>query len=230
MREAERVVDAARRESARVGGELAAVNQFLRGHQSAPGGARSLADELTVAPGFELAVAAALDGRLGAALLDDRAAAGDLLDKAGRDGGRVLVLGERPDRAAAAAQPPVPGSVRLREYVSGDSRAAAIARDLLRDVWVVEDVSAVSDEFPGVAVTAAGRVYSGFSGELRQTAKVGEERVLAERNRRDELIAASESAVQTEHAARVDVDAAAAAAAKLDGGARAGDHGPPSGC
>ena len=51
--------------------------------RAAPGGARSLADELTVAPGYELAVAAALDGRLGAALLDDRTAAGELLDKAG---------------------------------------------------------------------------------------------------------------------------------------------------
>ncbi len=64
VREAERGVEAARRESARVGGELAAVNQFLRSHQSAPGGVRSLADELQVAPGYELAVAAALDGRL----------------------------------------------------------------------------------------------------------------------------------------------------------------------
>ncbi len=98
------------------------VNQFLRGHQAAPGGARSLADELNVAPGHELAVAAALDGRLGAALLDDRTAAGELLDKAGRDGGRVLISRDVADRGASAAVPPVPGSVRLCEYVSGDSR------------------------------------------------------------------------------------------------------------
>ena len=79
------------------------VNQFLRGHQAAPGGARSLADELTVAPGYELAVAAALDGRLGAALLDDRTAAGELLDKAGRDGGRVLISRDVADRGVSAA-------------------------------------------------------------------------------------------------------------------------------
>jgi chromosome segregation protein len=91
-----------------------------------------------------------------------------------------------------------------------------LARLLLRDVWVVEDLTAVSDDFAGVAVTVGGRVYSGWRGELRQTAKVGEERVLAERNRRDELIAASESAVQTEHAARAEVEAAAARAAELD--------------
>jgi chromosome segregation protein len=216
VREAERVVDAARRESARIGGELASVNQFLRSHQGAPGGARSLADELTVAPGYELAVAAALDGRLGAALLDNRHAAGDLLDKAGRDGGRVLILRDVAEPSADAAAPTVPGAVRLREYVSGDSRAAAIARDLLRDVWVVEDLSEVPDDFAGVAVTATGRVFSGWSGELRQTAKVGEERVLAERNRRDQLIAASERAVQAEQLARGQVDAAGGRVAELD--------------
>ncbi len=216
VHDAERAIEAARRESARTGGELAAVNQFLRSHQSAPGGARSLADELTVAPGYELAVAAALDGRLGAALLESRSAAGELLDRAGRDGGRVIVLRERGDRTADAASPPVPGSVPLRDHVFGDSRAAAIARELLRNVWIVEDVSAVADDFPGIAVTSAGRVYSGWSGELRQTAKVGEERVLAERNRRDELIALSEKAVQAEQAARGGLDAATARVAELD--------------
>jgi chromosome segregation protein len=218
VREAERVVEAARRESARIGGELAAVNQFLRSHQGAPGGARSLADELTVASGYELAVAAALDGRLGAALIDTRQAAGELLDKAGRDGGRVIVLRETASRSDNASDPPVPGSVRLREYVSGDSRAASIARDLLRHVWVVDELSELPDAFAGVAVTTTGRVYSGFSGELRQTAKVGEERVLAERNRRDELIAASERAVKAEHLARGQVEAAATTVSEFDAG------------
>jgi chromosome segregation protein len=216
VREAERAVEAARRESARIGGELAAVNQFLRSHQSAPGGARSLADELTVAPGYELAVAAALDGRLGAALLESRSAAGELLDKAGRDGGRVLILRNAGRSGAGVAEPPIAGAMRLGEHISGDSRAAVLARDLLRDVWVVEDLAAVADDFSGIAVTPSGRVYSGFSGELRQTAKVGEERVLAERNRRDELIAASERAVQGEQAARGAVEAAAARAAEFD--------------
>ena len=216
LREAERAVDAARRETARAGGELAAVNQFLRSHQAAPGGVGSLADALTVAPGYELAVAAALDGRLGAAVLDDRAAAGVLLDRAGRDGGRVLVLREPGDPGRAAPTPPVPGSALLCEHISGDSQAAAIARDLLRDVWIVEEVSSVPDSFAGVAVTAAGRVYSGLSGELRQAAKVGEERVLAERNRRDELIKATEAAAQAEHVTRVGVEAAAARVAELE--------------
>ncbi|HWD70628.1 MAG TPA: AAA family ATPase [Solirubrobacteraceae bacterium] len=215
VREAERVAEAARRESARIGGELAAVNQFLRSHQGAPGGARSLADELTVASGYELAVAAALDGRLGAALLDTRTAAGELLDKAGRDGGRVIVLGELQDNSGAARES-LSGAVRLSDHISGESKAAAMARALLSNVWVVDDLRQVPESFRGVAVTSKGRVWSGVTRELRQTAKVGEERVLAERNRRDDLIAASERAVQAEHLARGQVEAAAGTVAELD--------------
>ena len=217
VRDAERLVDNARREAARVGGELAGVNQFLRSHQSAPGGGQSLADSLTVTSGYELAVAAALDGRLGAAVVDTRAAGEALLDKAGRDGGRALVLGpgERGGTGSAAA-PAVSGAVLLHQHVSGDPRTVAIARVLLRDVWVVDDLTAVSADFSGVAVTRAGRVFSGSTGELRQAAAVGEERVLAERNRRDQLVAASEAAVQAEHALKFEVELAAARVGELD--------------
>ena len=214
LREAEQAVEAARRESARVGGELAAVNQFLRAHQSAPGGARSLADELTVAPGYELAVAAALDGRLGAALAEDRAQAGALLERAGRDGGRVLIVGERGDRGRSA--PPLPGAVPLSEHVNGTTAAAALARALLHDAWVVDELDAVVDGFAGVAVTRRGRVYAGSTGELRQAPKVGEERVLAERNRREQLVGASEAAAGAEQAARVHVQALTVRLAELD--------------
>ncbi len=93
LREAERQVESARREAARVGGELAAVNQFLRNHTGAPNGAAALADELDVDSGYELAVAAALDGRLRAAIVEHRTAGGSLLDRAGADGGRALVDG-----------------------------------------------------------------------------------------------------------------------------------------
>ncbi|MDQ6841098.1 MAG: AAA family ATPase, partial [Actinomycetota bacterium] len=79
LREAERAVEAARRNAARAGGELAAVNQYLRSH-SAAAGETVLADDLDVQAGYELAVAAALDGRLRANVVDDRAAAGTLLD------------------------------------------------------------------------------------------------------------------------------------------------------
>src|SRR5580704_17004046 len=118
VRDAERTVESARREAARVGGELAAVNQFLRAHTEVRAGGSALADELEVDAGYELAVAAALDGRLGAAIVADRAAGAELLDRAGSDGARALVVAD----AGGAAPPgggkaPVPGASRLLDHV-----------------------------------------------------------------------------------------------------------------
>jgi chromosome segregation protein len=207
LREAERAVEAARREAARGGGELAACNQFLRSQTAAPGGAAVLADHLEVDPGYELAVAAALDGRLRAAVLADRTAAGALLDRAGADGGRALIL-DRADGGdfSEGAAPPMPSAEPLAEHVHGPADAAAIARRLLREAWVVERLDVLPAAFDGVAVTRAGRVWSSATGELRQAPAVGEERVLAERNRRETLVQASEAAVQAELAAKQVVD------------------------
>ncbi len=217
VREAEREVEAARRESARVGGELAAVNQFLRSHQSAPGGVRSLADALSVAPGYELAVAAALDGRLGAGLVEDRDTAARVLERAGRDGGRVLLAlegGENPGTPAAA--PPVPGAERLADRLTGQDAAAQLARRLLAGAWVVDELESLPDEFSGLAVTREGCVFWPAARELRQAASVGDERILAERNRRDQLVGVSERAVQAEHAARQVLEQRTQGTAALD--------------
>jgi chromosome segregation protein len=70
--------------------------------------------------------------------------------------------------------------------------------------------------FAGVAVTPTGRVWSAPSREVRQAPAVGEERVLAERNRRDGLIAASEAAVQAELAAAATLERVTAESARLD--------------
>jgi chromosome segregation protein len=199
-REAEKAVEAARREAARVGAQLAAANQFLRTHAGAPGGARALAGELAVADGYELALAAALDGRLGAALVDDLGAGAALLDRAGRDGARALVLAPQGDEAAppaAVGAAPVAGAQALVDLVDGP----AAARALLADVWVVDDLDALPDDFAAVAVTTTGRAWSAATRELRQVAAGGAERVLAERNRRDRLIAESQGAVRAEQAA-----------------------------
>jgi chromosome segregation protein len=202
LRRAERAVEAARREAAQVGGQLAAVNQFLRAHAGAAGGAAALAATLQVEPGYELALAAALDGRLGAAVVADRDAGSTLLDRAGRDGGRALVP-PTADSAApvGASSPPTTGAERLAERLSGDEAAVALTRLLLVDTWVVSELGAVPDTFAGVAVTRAGRVWSGSTRELRQAPSVGEDRVLSERNRRADLVRASEAAVQAEVAA-----------------------------
>ncbi|UGS35843.1 chromosome segregation SMC family protein [Capillimicrobium parvum] len=217
-RESEKAVEAARRAAAKVGAELAAANQFLRSHAGAPGGARALSGELQVDEGYELALAAALDGRLGAAVVEDLPAGAALLDRAGRDGGRALVLGDTTDAggarspgAVSAAAPP-PGAVALASLVRGPEAARA----LLDAVWVVEDLATLPEDFAGVAVTRTGRAWSALTRELRQVAAGGAERVLAERNRRDRLIADSERAVQAEQAALAAAEGASTAVAAAD--------------
>jgi chromosome segregation protein len=215
LREAELAVDAARRDAARIGGELAAVNQFLRSQAGGPGGASVLADELEVEPGYELALAAALDGRLRAAVVADHAAAGALLDRAGAEGGRALISGgltpASPAAGADAPSAPSADAERLADRVRGPAEAVALARVLLRDTWVVESLDALPQTFAGVAVTRAGRVFSALTSEVRQAPAVGEERVLAERNRRERLIGASEAAAQAELAAAAAVERSGAA-------------------
>jgi chromosome segregation protein len=222
LREAEREVEAARRESARVGAELATANQFLRSHGGAPGAAQPLAEGLDVDPGFELPVAAALDGRLRAALAADRAQAARMLDRAGADGGTVLVAGGLPARGPepAPGQRPAPGGIeraeRLADRVRGDSEAARLARELLHDAWLLEGLDDLPEGFDAVAVTRSGRVWSPRTHELRQAPAVGEDRLLAERNIPVQLIRASEAAVQAEVSARAAVERAAAAASECE--------------
>ncbi len=201
LREAERAVEASRRSAAQAGGELAAVNQYLRS-QSRTAGEAILADDLDVHPGYELAVAAALDGRLGATVVEDRAAAAALLDRAGADGGRALVAeaAHGADRAADA-KPPAPGAERLGDRVRGSGRSAKLVRLLLASTWVVDSLEALPEKFQGIAVTPAGRLWSAPARELRQAPAGGDERALAERNRREDLVRASEAAVNAELAA-----------------------------
>jgi chromosome segregation protein len=218
----ERAAEAARREAARVGAELAKVNQFLRAQAGAPGGARALADELSAEPGYELALAAALGPRLRAAVAADLDEAARLLDRAGRDGGAALVApddtGSTPTgegssgastRAEGAATPGA-GAARLAEHISapGNGPAARLAAALLADVWVVDDLVALDPGFRGVAVTRDGRVWSPAARELRQVSAGGEDRLLAERNRRDALIAQVEDAARAEQAALAAVEGA----------------------
>jgi chromosome segregation protein len=225
-RELERAAEAARREAARVGAELAKVNQFLRAQAGAPGGAPALADELSAEPGYELALAAALGPRLRAAVAADLDEAARLLDRAGRDGGAALVAPDdagstpagdgssgastRADGGLTGASTPGAGAVRLVAHISapGNGPAARLAAALLGDVWVVDDLAALDAGFRGVAVTRDGRVWSPAARELRQVSAGGEDRVLAERNRRDALIAQVEDAARAEQAALAAVEGA----------------------
>ncbi|MEA2126131.1 MAG: chromosome segregation protein, partial [Solirubrobacteraceae bacterium] len=226
-REAEGEADRARREAARAGADLAAVNQFLRVHAGAPGGARALADGLRAKEGFELALAAVLGPRLRAAVAESLDDARALLDGAGKDGGAALVpsssrsgwnSNHKATRPTGAVDP-VP---LIDAVVSSDAQAEALARTLLVDVWVVDTIPA---DFDGIAVTRDGLVWDGRAGELRRVPAGGEDRVLAERNRRDALIVESEAAVQTEVAAKAAVDAAAEAAMSADASREEADRG-----
>jgi chromosome segregation protein len=219
-RAAEASAEAARRAAAGVGAELASAHQFLRSHaagsESSGRAARSLADELEVEPGYELALAAGLGGRLSAAIVDDLAAARRLLEGAGADGGRVLVADSSAPGVTRAGQPPAPGARHLGDMVRGPEPALTLARRLLANTWVVDDLEQLPPAFLGVAVTRGGRAWFSFTRELRQAPRGGSERVLAERNRRDALIAESERAVQAEHSALAGVEAAATAVQAAD--------------
>ncbi len=132
VRDADRAVEATRREAARVGGELATVNQFLRTQQAVTGGVSTLADELEVDSGYELALAAALDGRLRAAVVADRSAAGTLLDLTGSDGGRALLAVAGASTAPGPATPAPPGPAPPAPALGASSNTCAARRRRLR--------------------------------------------------------------------------------------------------
>jgi chromosome segregation protein len=208
---AEHGLQDARRESARVGAELAAANQFLRAHArvglaqaDAP---KALSEELQVQDGYELALAAALGGRLDAAVVADVLGAEALLDRAGPDGGTALLADLASPRApedTRASEPyaPAPGARRLLELLSGPPAALALAGRLLADAWVVERLEDLPRDFAGIAATRQGRVWFAAWGEVRQLGEGGSERVLARRNERERLIVEAERAAQAEHAGR----------------------------
>jgi chromosome segregation protein len=213
---AERAVQDARREAARVGSELAAANQFLRGHaglgnERLPDAPRALSEDLRVEDGYELALAAALGGRLDATLVEDVAGAESLLDRAGPDGGTALLAAETAVQGLASgtlgAAPPVAGARRLIDLVDGPPDVLALARRLLADAWVVERLEDLPRDFAGVGVTRRGRVWFAGWGEVRQLSEGGTERVLARRNERDRLIVSVERAAQDEQSAKDSCDA-----------------------
>ena len=141
-REAERAVEAARRDAASVGAELATVNQFLSRAAAAPGGARALAEDLGVEPGYELAVAAALGPLLSAGVVDDLGEGERLLDGASRDGAVALIADFAPSGPVGVAGPPVDDARPLLSLVKPEGRAKAVAERLLRGAWLVDSLDA----------------------------------------------------------------------------------------
>jgi chromosome segregation protein len=213
-REAERAVESARARAAQAGAGLAAANQFLRTTFTTPDGSSTLAQSLEVEAGYELALAAALGPRLAAALVDDLPAGQRLLDRAGEKGGTALVRHPTAPTVEGGAAPP--DADPLIAHVRPEPAVAATAERLLGNVWVVDSLDSLPENFTGLAVTRNGRLLDGASGELSQAPAGGAERVLEERRRRDELVAQSEQAAQEEHSARADAERAAEAVGRAD--------------
>ena len=226
--EADRAVETARRRAAETGAQLAAVNRFLSAASAAPEGVRSLASDLGVEPGHEAAVAAALGPLLRAALAGSIAEATQLLNGAGEEGGSALLAADLVDnvhpigasgRPGAGpeplTQPPCAGATRLLDVVNPAAEHAPVLQRLLANAWLVPDLADLPRSFDGIAATTSGRAYFGATGEIRQAAAGGEERILEERNRRDRLIAASEEAASEKTAAIAGAEAAQAAIAEV---------------
>ncbi|MDX6538408.1 MAG: chromosome segregation protein, partial [Gaiellales bacterium] len=225
---ADRALESARRDAASTGAELATVNHYLRTAAGAPGGARSLADELGVEPGYELALAAVLGPLLRAGLVDDVPSGERLLDSASDGGSALLPPVEAGAGGVSRGAPPSPDAEPLASLLRPEASVAALAERLLGDAWVVSSLDRLPAGFRGIAATRSGRVLFGSTGELRQAPKGGEQRVLEQRNRRDELIAASERAARAEadavsaaEVARTAVTDAYAARERTEGAVRA---------
>ena len=218
--EAERAVEAARREAATVGAQLAAVNQFLR-TAAGPASASTLAADLQVDPGYELAVAAALGPRLGATVVDTFASAVEALANSGNEGASVIVAGRR---VASDAPPASPAGQGGLEPLLGHVRGSAAAATLLADAFVVDDIASLPADFTGTAVTKTGTVWFSGARELRQVPTGGEDRVLAERNHRDELIAATERAAAGERDALAAAQSATEAVSAADSAREVADR------
>ncbi|MGB1582804.1 MAG: chromosome segregation SMC family protein, partial [Solirubrobacterales bacterium] len=191
MSEGQQTLADARRERARLEAELGAVEQYLCDSAGDAGDA-ALAEQLGVEPGYELAVTAVVGRRLRAAVVDDIPSGQHFLDGLGEDGGSAMLAQAGAETAISAASsagsaPPTPGAVRLSTKLNAAPRVQRIVEALFADAWVVESLQSLPGGFNGVAVTTTGRVFFGATGELRQVAGGGEQRVLAERNRRDAL-------------------------------------------
>jgi hypothetical protein len=96
-----------------------------------------------------------------------------------------------------------PDAEPLAPAVLGASPEATLARRLLADAYAVDVVDARATHGPWLLVGADGTVFDGRTGRVRSSpGDTDEQRVLAERNRREQLLVQAEAAVQAEHAAK----------------------------
>ncbi|WFR66440.1 AAA family ATPase [Curtobacterium flaccumfaciens] len=187
-----------------------------------------LADSLTVTPGFEGAVAIALDGLADAVLAADRSVALDAVAHArSEDIGRIDVVVA--DADAPAAEPPdrLPAGVRRAlDLVQGPPAIAAILRDTLVAESEGVDLEGVLTAVPhATVVTRSGdlvRAVRVTGGGERMTSRI---ELVAERDdavaRCDAIASDAEDAATRLQAARTAVEDARRRADEADASSRA---------
>jgi chromosome segregation protein len=187
-----------------------------------------LADSLTVSPGFEAAIATALEGLADAVLADDRGAALDAVDHArAADLGRIDVVVADAAAVTTALPETLPAGVRrATDLVQGPPALASILRDTLVAETDDLDLEAVLTAAPHATVVTR-------SGDLVRAVRVtgGGERVtsrielVAERDdavtRRDAIATNAEDAATGLQAARSAVEDARRRADEADAASRA---------
>jgi chromosome segregation protein len=187
-----------------------------------------LADSLTVVPGFEGAIAIALDGLADAVLADDRTVALDAVAHArNADLGRVDVVVADASGPAADLPERLPSGVRRAlDLVQGPPAIAAILRDTLVAETEAVDLEAVLAAAPqATVVTRSGdlvRAVRVTGGGERLTSRI---ELVAERDaaltRRDAIARDAEDAATGLQAARVAVEDARRLADEADAASRA---------
>ncbi|MCE0458715.1 AAA family ATPase [Curtobacterium flaccumfaciens] len=187
-----------------------------------------LADSLTVLPGFEAAIATALEGLADAVLADDRGAALDAVDHArAADLGRIDVVVADAASAPAALPETLPAGVRrATDLVQGPPALASILRDTLVAETDDLDLEAVLTAAPlATVVTRSGdlvRAVRVTGGGERVTSRI---ELVAERDdavtRRDAIATDAEDAATGLQAARSAVEDARSRADEADAASRA---------
>ncbi len=162
---------------------------------------------LSVEPGAERAVAAALAWRASAVLADDAKRGFELLEGTRRDGlGSLTVIVDRDSPSAGA--PPVAGATPLRSLAHGSDSALR----LLDGFWLV-DANRLLEARNGTVISSEGHGYDPERGELWFAGETAES-VLLEMDARRRALAdeAAELAARAAGAAHAAEEAAAAAA------------------
>jgi chromosome segregation protein len=211
LRRATETREAARNEAvkaserrAALAGELAAADAKLAA-AAVEGDHEVLGGMIETGSGLERALSAALGERLRASVATDLGEGVRRLESA-EGATRALLPGDPGD--PAPGEPPTAGARRLLDLVEAEGPAAEIARRLLADAWLVDDLGELPSDFGGLAVTANGDAYDGAARELRRLPREGTDPALVARSAREELASRLRQREQTEERARRELERA----------------------